>query len=143
MGRGVDWELGFEHGGRGFRKVVPKLEERRPPACGEAFVRAASERAQVQPRASSHAEEPSPGLTPACLPAPPRHPAPLSRLPAARELALWVRLQGEFRRRSLLPAEAIKRFEAIGVEWESQVGGGCNCFCAEVFFSLALLGCHR
>ena len=44
----------------------------------------------------------------------------------ARELALWVSLQGEFRRRNLLPAEAIRRFEAIGVDWEAQVGGAAR-----------------
>jgi hypothetical protein len=36
----------------------------------------------------------------------------------ARELALWLALQREFRRRALLPAEAVQRFEAIHVEWE-------------------------
>lgn len=37
----------------------------------------------------------------------------------ARELALWMALQREFRRRQLLPGEAIQRFEALQVEWDS------------------------
>ena len=37
----------------------------------------------------------------------------------ARELALWMALQREFRRRQLLPAEAELRFEALHVEWEA------------------------
>ena len=41
--------------------------------------------------------------------------------PAARELALWVQLQREFRRRHLLPAEAIRRLDAIGFDWDPQV----------------------
>jgi len=36
----------------------------------------------------------------------------------ARELALWMSLQREFRRRQILPMEAIQRFEALQVEWE-------------------------
>jgi hypothetical protein len=36
----------------------------------------------------------------------------------AREVALWMTLQKEFRRRQLLPDEAEQRFEAIGVQWE-------------------------
>ena len=41
--------------------------------------------------------------------------------PAARELALWVQLQREFRRRHLLPAEAIRRLDAVGFNWDPQV----------------------
>lgn len=41
--------------------------------------------------------------------------------PAARELALWVWLQREFWRRSLLPLEGIRRLEALGFEWEPKV----------------------
>ena len=41
--------------------------------------------------------------------------------PAARELALWVQLQREFRRRHLLPAEAIRRLDAVGFDWDPQV----------------------
>ena len=37
----------------------------------------------------------------------------------ARELALWTTLQREYRARGLLPGEALSRFEAIGVQWES------------------------
>jgi hypothetical protein len=37
----------------------------------------------------------------------------------ARELALWMALQREFKRRQLLPAEAEHRFEALHVQWES------------------------
>lgn len=37
----------------------------------------------------------------------------------ARELALWMALQREFRRRQLLPAEAEHRFEALHVQWEA------------------------
>ena len=40
----------------------------------------------------------------------------------ARELALWVQLQREFRRRNLLGTDAIKRLEAIGFRWEPEVG---------------------
>ena len=39
----------------------------------------------------------------------------------ARELALWVQLQREFRRRNLLGTDAIKRLEAIGFIWEPEV----------------------
>ena len=41
----------------------------------------------------------------------------------ARELALWVTLQKAYRLRGLLPTEALSRFEAIGVHWESMVRG--------------------
>jgi hypothetical protein len=41
--------------------------------------------------------------------------------PAAREVCLWVQLQREFRRRSLLPAVAVRRLDAIGFQWETQV----------------------
>lgn len=41
--------------------------------------------------------------------------------PGARELALWMQLQREFRRRSLLSAEGIQRLTALGFEWEAQV----------------------
>ena len=41
--------------------------------------------------------------------------------PAARELGLWVWLQREFWRRSLLPLEGIRRLEALGFEWEPKV----------------------
>ncbi len=37
----------------------------------------------------------------------------------ARELALWMALQREFKRRQLLPAEAEHRFEALHVQWEA------------------------
>jgi hypothetical protein len=37
----------------------------------------------------------------------------------ARELALWMALQREFKRRQLLPAEAEHRFEALNVQWEA------------------------
>lgn len=39
----------------------------------------------------------------------------------ARELALWVQLQREFRRRNLLGTDAIKRLQAIGFIWEPEV----------------------
>ena len=39
----------------------------------------------------------------------------------ARELALWVQLQREFRRRNLLDTDAIKRLETIGFKWEPEV----------------------
>lgn len=35
----------------------------------------------------------------------------------ARELSIWLALQAEYKRRKLLPKEAEKRFEALGVEW--------------------------
>ncbi|DBB12200.1 TPA: hypothetical protein ACH3X3_006306 [Trebouxia sp. C0006] len=41
----------------------------------------------------------------------------------ARELALWVQLQREFRRRNLLGTDAIKRLEAIGFNWEPEQQG--------------------
>ncbi len=41
---------------------------------------------------------------------------------AARELALWVQLQREFRRRTLLTSEAVRRLEAINFRWEPEVG---------------------
>ena len=41
--------------------------------------------------------------------------------PAARELALWAQLQREFRRRHLLPVEAIRRLEAVSFDWDPQV----------------------
>lgn len=41
--------------------------------------------------------------------------------PAAREVALWVQLQREFRRRNLLSAPAVRRLNAIGFEWEPTV----------------------
>ncbi len=44
--------------------------------------------------------------------------------PAARELALWVQLQREFRRRHLLPSEAIRRLDAVGFDWDPQVHKG-------------------
>jgi hypothetical protein len=40
----------------------------------------------------------------------------------ARELALWVALQREFRRRGVLPAEAEARLGAMGAEWEPADG---------------------
>jgi len=43
----------------------------------------------------------------------------------ARELALWVQLQREFRRRNLLGTDAIKRLEAIGFNWEPEVSHAC------------------
>ena len=43
----------------------------------------------------------------------------------ARELALWVQLQREFRRRNLLGTDAIKRLEAIGFNWEPEVSHSC------------------
>eukprot|EP00887_Chlorella_sp_A99_P001316 scaffold14.g1316.t1 len=36
----------------------------------------------------------------------------------ARELALWITLQREYQRRGLLPVEALRRFEALHVQWE-------------------------
>ena len=39
----------------------------------------------------------------------------------ARELALWVQLQREFRRRNLLGTDAVKRLETIGFNWEPEV----------------------
>lgn len=45
----------------------------------------------------------------------------------ARELALWVQLQREFRRRNLLGTDAIKRLEAIGFNWEPEVSHACCC----------------
>ena len=41
--------------------------------------------------------------------------------PAARELALWVQLQREFRRRCLLPAEGVYRLDVLGFQWEPKV----------------------
>ncbi len=41
--------------------------------------------------------------------------------PAAREVALWVQLQREFRRRNLLSAPAVTRLNAIGFQWEPKV----------------------
>ena len=38
----------------------------------------------------------------------------------AREVALWVALQREFRRRSVLPAEAVRRLTLLGLEWAPQ-----------------------
>ena len=48
----------------------------------------------------------------------------------ARELALWITLQREYRARGLLPADALTRFDAIGVQWDQSLvsraeqGGG-------------------
>lgn len=39
----------------------------------------------------------------------------------ARELALWVQLQREFQRRSLLSSDAIKRLDTIGFTWKATV----------------------
>jgi hypothetical protein len=50
----------------------------------------------------------------------------------ARELALWTTLQREYRARGLLPGEALSRFEAIGVQWESTTVGA---------WARSLLGC--
>ena len=49
----------------------------------------------------------------------------------ARELALWITLQREYRRRGLLPVEALRRFEALHVLWDPLVrvcvwGGGAG-----------------
>ncbi|KAL4447914.1 hypothetical protein ABPG75_005133 [Micractinium tetrahymenae] len=41
----------------------------------------------------------------------------------ARELALWTTLQREYRARGLLPGEALSRFEAIGLQWDSAQDG--------------------
>lgn len=41
---------------------------------------------------------------------------------AARDLALWMQLQREFRSRSLLLNEAIRRLDAISFRWEPEVG---------------------
>lgn len=41
--------------------------------------------------------------------------------PAAREAALWVQLQREFRNRNLLPVQAIRRLDALDFPWEPQV----------------------
>ena len=41
--------------------------------------------------------------------------------PAAREAALWVQLQREFRNRNLLPLQAIRRLDALDFPWEPQV----------------------
>ena len=41
--------------------------------------------------------------------------------PAARELAVWVELQREFRRRSLLPIEGVRRLDALGMDWQPEV----------------------
>lgn len=38
----------------------------------------------------------------------------------AREVALWVALQREFRRRGVLPAEAVRRLSLLGLEWAPQ-----------------------
>lgn len=38
----------------------------------------------------------------------------------AREVALWVALQREFRRRGVLPAEAVRRLSLLGLEWSPQ-----------------------
>jgi len=37
----------------------------------------------------------------------------------ARELALWMALQREFKRRQLLPAEAEHRFQALNIQWKA------------------------
>lgn len=42
----------------------------------------------------------------------------------ARELALWTTLQREYRARGLLPGEALSRFDAIGVQWDSAQASG-------------------
>ncbi|CAK0786054.1 hypothetical protein CVIRNUC_009267 [Coccomyxa viridis] len=42
--------------------------------------------------------------------------------PAAREAALWVQLQREFRNRNLLPVQAIRRLDALDFPWEPQEG---------------------
>lgn len=42
----------------------------------------------------------------------------------ARELALWTTLQREYRARGLLPGEALSRFDAIGVQWDSLQASG-------------------
>ena len=39
----------------------------------------------------------------------------------ARELALWVQLQREFQRRSLLSSDAVRRLDAIGFTWKVMV----------------------
>ena len=55
----------------------------------------------------------------------------------ARELALWVQLQREFRRRNLLGTDAIKRLEAINFIWEPEVSNQCWSF----LFLLSMLSC--
>jgi len=57
----------------------------------------------------------------------------------ARELALWTTLQREYRARGLLPGEALSRFEAIGVQWDSTVVSGAE-GCAVACLGLGL-GC--
>ena len=41
--------------------------------------------------------------------------------PAAREAALWVQLQREFKRRNLLPLVAVRRLDALDFQWEPKV----------------------
>ncbi len=41
--------------------------------------------------------------------------------PAAREAALWVQLQREFKRRNLLPLVAVRRLDALDFQWELKV----------------------
>ncbi len=60
----------------------------------------------------------------------------------ARELALWVQLQREFRRRNLLGTDAIKRLEAIGFNWEPEVGGSVSLFLLTCFSSLHTFWSH-
>mmetsp|Transcript_20593 Transcript_20593/g.57143 ORF Transcript_20593/g.57143 Transcript_20593/m.57143 type:complete len:755 (+) Transcript_20593:162-2426(+) len=38
--------------------------------------------------------------------------------PKARRLAIWVQLQREFKRRALLPTDAVRRLNALSLEWE-------------------------
>lgn len=40
---------------------------------------------------------------------------------AAREVALWVQLQREFRRRGVLPSEAARRLSLLSLEWQPEV----------------------
>ena len=40
--------------------------------------------------------------------------------PQAREVALWVQLQREIRRRGLLPVEAVARLSTLGFQWATQ-----------------------
>ncbi len=41
--------------------------------------------------------------------------------PAAREVALWVALQREFRARNLLAPPAVRRLSAVGFRWAPEV----------------------
>jgi hypothetical protein len=60
----------------------------------------------------------------------------------ARELALWTTLQREYRARGLLPAEALSRFDAIGMLWDAPVSGAGVLSSADCCAKLVWLVCR-